>query len=58
MTDEQVENLVERMARPIFILRMAKGDKRPGAEKRRSNARDEIRKVIIDVIGPDLKDQG
>jgi hypothetical protein len=57
MTNEQIEELVEKMARPIFIYRMAKGDGRKGSEKRIERARVEIKKIIIDLFGPDLEDR-
>lgn len=57
MTREQVEELVTRLARPIFIYRMAKGllGKQPGAEKRMEMAHREIEEAIVSLFGPDLE---
>ena len=57
MTREQVEELVTRMARPIFIYRMAAGQpSRPDSGKRMDMAHAEIEKIIVDLFGPDLED--
>jgi hypothetical protein len=56
MTNEQIEELIERMNRPTFIYRMARNSPQKGAEKRLEMARKEIEAIIVDLFGPDLED--
>lgn len=45
-----VDDLVDKLAKPIMVLRFAKADvrKNTGAEKRAENARKEIDKLIVE----------
>jgi hypothetical protein len=56
VTNEQIDELVDRMARPIFIYRMAHNSPHKGADKRLEMARKEIEGIIVDLFGPDLED--
>lgn len=58
MTPEQVHQLVDRLARPIFIWRMARGvlygnsRASASAQARMDRAHREIEEVIASVLGP------
>jgi hypothetical protein len=50
MTDEEITELIDKLARPVFLFRMARPlvGVKPGADKRMKKAMDEMREVLAE----------